>query len=354
MIEVNYGGAWHCLDPHMNFYVYDRSNSRSIVSVAQLQADTSLAFAAVSEGRACPGFLLCGDSPRWFCGSGEWTLDEGWPELTVTEPFGGISLRRGESYTRTWMPGEHYWQGAWQFDYGQYHTCGPSDNKDLSNWPLYEPHRAVVNNIPSYRHWAQGHLVYAPDLKTDHYLDAVISSDNVRPDPSRGLVKADPSRSGEVVFSVGCPYVLTAGKLELELNGTGAVRAEISADSGASWHPVTAGELFREPLEGSFEGYRLKLVLGGDAAIGSLKLTSWFALNPFSLPYLVPGENRVRLEGERFDTPLTVLWRWAEGPDWSVEKSAAQTFSAPGEFVVRTAEGGKWPRNLELTLSVAP
>lgn len=354
MIEVEYGGAWHCLDPHMNFYVYDRSSPPSIASVAQLQADTTMAFDAVAEGRACPGFLLCGDSPRWFCGSGEWTLDDGWPELTVTEPFGGITLRRGESYTRTWMPGEYFWRGAWQFDYGPYHTCGPADSKDAANWRLYEPHRAVVNNIPSYRHWAEGRLVYKPDLKTDHYLDAVLSRDNVTHDPSRGLVTTDKIRAGEAVFTVGCPYVLTAGKLELTLGGTGAVRAEVSADGGKRWIPVVPDEVFRDPAEGSFEGFLLKLVLGGDASVEGMELTSWFALNPLSLPYLTPGENTVRLEAESIGAPLTVRWRWAEGEDWSGLRSAEKTFDSPGEFTIRAAGNEQWPRNLELTLSVAP
>lgn len=33
MMEVFYGGQWHCLDPHMTFYCYDRSEPRQIASV---------------------------------------------------------------------------------------------------------------------------------------------------------------------------------------------------------------------------------------------------------------------------------------------------------------------------------
>ena len=107
MLQIFYGGKWHCLDPHMNFYCYDRSTPRTIASIEQLQQDETLAVKAVEEGRAAPGYLLCGDGPKMFAGKTGWKLEfKGkWPELTVDEPFGNIRLRRGETYIRTWMPG---------------------------------------------------------------------------------------------------------------------------------------------------------------------------------------------------------------------------------------------------------
>ncbi|MCE5270310.1 hypothetical protein LLH00_03405 [bacterium] len=361
MLEVNYGGAWHCLDPHMNFYVYDRSTPPSIASVAQLQADTTLAFDAVAEGRACPGFLLCGDSPRWFCGSGEWTLDAGWPELKLSEPFGRLSLRRGESILLSWMPGEHYWHGAWQFECGPYHTCGPVDEKDSVNFPLYEPYRATVNGIPCYRHWAGGRMVYRPDLRSDHYQDAVLARDNLTHDPALALMQQRLSAPGSVVFGVECPYVVSAGRIALAASGNRkGLKVELSRD-GEKWSRLNLAQSgdslaaeFSEPVAGSFAGYRVRITLAEGAGLTGLELVTFFELNPGALPYLAPGLNTVRLEGGRFDSPVSLSWRWAEGPDWSQERQAGHTFTEPGEFVVQTTEGGKYPRCQSLTLSVAP
>jgi len=361
MIEVNYGGAWHCLDPHMNFYVYDRSTPPAIASVAQLQADTTLAFAAVAEGRACPGFLLCGDSPRWFCGSGEWTLDADWPILKVEEPFGRLNLRRGESVSFTWLPGGHYWSGAWQFECGPYHTCGPVDEKDSANFPLYEPYRATVNAIRCYRHWAEGRLDYRPDLRSDHYQDAVLSRDNLTHDPALALMQQRLSTPGSMVFGVECPYVVSAGRIALAAAGNrNGLKVELSRD-GQAWSKVRlvqSGDSltadFTDPVAGSFAGYRVRITLAEGAGLTGLDLLTFFELNPGALPYLAPGRNMVRLEGGRFDAPVNLVWNWAEGPEWSQDRQAGHTFAEPGEFVVQTAEGGKYLRCLGLTLSVAP
>ncbi len=360
MIEVYYDGAWHCFDPHMNFYVRDRSNPPKIASVAQLQSDTTLAFNAAAEGRACPGFLYCGDSPRWFCGSGEWTLDAGWPELKVEEPFGRLDLRRGERITRTWMPGGHYWRGAWQFECGPYHTCGPVDAADSANLALYEPYLAAVKGVPCYRHWAQGIINYRPDLKSDHYLDAVASRENLTHDPRRGLVQEKNGAPGCVVFSVKCPYVVCAGRIALAVSGGGDAAVAVSRD-GQTWKDTPLKQSgdslaaeFREGVEGSFDGYLVRITLEKGTSLSGMELVTFLELNPGALPYLIPGKNIVRVEGERFDSPLEVEWCWANGPDWSINGRSAFGLAQPGESVIVIGGGGKYPRNLSLTLSVAP
>jgi len=361
MIQVKYGGRWHCLDPHMNFYVYDRSVPAQIASLDELRADSALAFDAVKEGRAAPGYLLCGDSPRFFTGSGEWMSEGGWPKMKVEEPFGGIKLRRGESYKLTWMPGPYYFKRAWQLAAtGPYHTCGPQDRQDNVNWPLYEPHAAVIGNLTTYRHWGSGKIVYQPDLQSDHYLDAVVSKRNLSQARGKGLAAVYPQNFGEIVFSVNCPYVITSGSLKLKMTGRGRISASSSTNKGESWASLKLekeGDFldaeFVDEVNGSFDGYWLKLSIEDRAAISSLILESCFELNPYSLPYLVPGENTVRLEGDQFGSPLTVEWRYAEGPEWKEIKSAYRTFTSPGEFVIEV-KGEKYPRNVSLTLSVAP
>ena len=362
MIQVFYGGKWHCLDPHMNFYCYDRSTPRTIASIEQLRADETLAVKAVEEGRAGPGYLLCGDSPKMFAGTSGWRLEfkGGWPKLTVDEPFGNITLRRGETYVRTWMPGEHYFRRAWGRDSGPFHTCQSRDRKDTVNWPLYEPH-AWKGRI--YRHWGAGRIEYKPDIANGHYRDAVVGESNIaikRRGGTAFLDQADVGKPAEVVFAVNCPYVMTAGELRFARALGGTVTAAVSIDEGATFKPVALkadGErmaaLFVDEINGSFSGYRLKLILAGGAAVGKLELVSHFQLNPYSLPHLVPGKNVVKVEADACDSPLTVTYNWSEGPGWETPKTAGKTFTENGEFEIEVA-GPKWPRMGSLVLSVAP
>ncbi len=365
VIEVRYGGAWHLFDPHMNFYVYDRGRPRSIASIEQIRKDPTLASEAVKEGRACPGFLLCGDSVATFARRDGWRILGRFPESrkytpVIEEPFGRIALRRGETYLRTWMPGRHWFHANWRRkDEGPRHGCGRRDRADAVNWPVYEPHAAGTR----YRHWGAGHLIYKPDLTTDHYADGVVERRNVtsgRRGGSAGLVPGKAGGGGEVVFGVGCPYVITAGELRLARLGGGEVAAWVSTDEGRTWKPLelkaeegALSAVFVGEVNGSFRGYRLKIGIPPGGGIAALELKSHFQLNPYSLPYLAPGRNVVSVGAASYGSPLTVTWKWSEGPEWKAAKSVSKTFTADGSFEVETA-GPKHPRMKSLVLSVAP
>lgn len=363
MMQVRYGGAWHCLDPHMTFYCYDRSKPAKIASIEQLQEDATLAHDAVKEGRAGKGYLLCGDSPKWFAGKqGRWVLERGgrWPKMKIVEPFGRITLRRGESYVRTWHPGKYWYKKGWQErdGCGPFHHCRAADRKDVVNWPLYEPHVWKGPKGTVYRCWGVGRLIYKPHLADGHYADAVVSRKNIKV-AGKTLAQADPSRPAEVIFSVGCPYVLTAGELGLAVT-KGKLAASVSVDTGKTWEPIVLsadeGRMyahFVDEINGSFAGYWLKIQLTDGGGFGELELTSHFQLNRFSLPHLLPGGNVVSVSADRFGSPLTVAYRWWEGPGWKARKSAQKTFRGNGKLEVQVA-GPKWPRMESLTLSVAP
>ena len=368
LIQVFYGGKGHCLDPHMTFYVYDRAKPPTLASVKQLQADPSLALDAVKEGRACPGFLLCGDSPKTFAGTGGWrnhgAFPNGFPRPIVNEPFGRITLRRGESYARTWLPGTHWFRkNCWMKDSGPFHTCARRDRKDAANWCLYEPHAARVKHGLAYRHWGAGRLVYEPDLSGDHYADAVVSQTNLRPSGQAGagaLEPVDNTRPSEIVFSVGCPYVVTAGELTVSPTGPGAVAAAVTTDQGKTWRPIelrpvgtTRTAAFVDEVNGSFDGYWLRLRAEKGAGLSRLKLVTEFQLNPYSLPHLVPGRNRVTVGAERYGAPLTVTYRWSEGDGWKRPRTVSKVFRKNGAFTLDVA-GPKYPRMESVTLSVAP
>lgn len=360
MIEVRYGDSWHCFDPHMNFRVRDR-NGR-IAGIEQLRADSTLAWNAVAENRAAPGFLLCGDSPRWFSGGGDWRMEDGWPELKVEEPFGRVSLRRGEFITLNWAPGELFYKEAWKFDYGAYHTCGPADRKDEVNWPLYEPHAATVNGVETYRHWGAGKMVYYPDLYSDSFKDGVVRMRNiVRLCPCFVLMPQDLRKDGEMTFLLDCPYIITGGGFVLQKGDqSGPIRAEISLDGEKSWIPVEVEDSrdstrasFVEPLNGHSGKYHLKIIMAGDASLSTVEITTHFQHNPFALPSLVPGENLVSFDADRVGALFRVVWVYAEGPGWNDVKQAGRTFNGPGQFRISVG-GEKYPRNISLTFGVLP
>lgn len=108
-----------------------------------------------------------------------------------------------------------------------------------------------------------------------------------------------------------------------------------------------------QEVNGQLGGYQLRLRLQAGAAIGQLRVTTFFELNPYSLPYLVPGKNAVTVEAERFGRPLEVEWRYAEGPDWKQERVAAKTFRKAGTVTI-DVKGDKYPRNVALVLRVKP
>ncbi len=360
MIQVRYGGGWHCFDPHMNFWV--RGRDGAIASIGQLRADSTLALDAVAEQRSAPGFLLCGDSPRWFSGAGQWRREESWPELKTDEPFGRINLRRGEFITFNWTPGERFYRDAWKFDYGAYHTCGPADRADEVNWPLYEPHGATVNGTETYRHWAEGKIVYHPDLYSDNFQDGVVRMRNiVRLCPCFVLMPQDLRHNGEMTFLLDCPYIITGGSFALQKGEqSGPVRAQISLDGERSWIPIEVQDSrdstlasFVEPLNGHSGKYHLKIIMAGDASLTTVEITTNFQHNPYALPYLMPGENVVSVDADTVGALFRVQWAYAEGPDWNRVRQVTHSFQQPGEFKI-TVGGEKYPRNLSLTYGALP
>ena len=110
---------------------------------------------------------------------------------------------------------------------------------------------------------------------------------------------------------------------------------------------------FKREVNGTFDGYWLKLSIPSGSGIRSLRLTSHFQLTPYSLPHLVPGKNVVTVNAKQYGSPLTVTYNWSEGPGWNTPKTVSRTFSKDGTFEIATA-GPKYPRMQSLVLSVAP
>ena len=106
MMEVYYGGGWHCLDPHMTFYVLQPRHSPAHRQCGRAEGTPRWPGCRPAEHRTGPAFLICGDAPTWFSGETGWMLDHPFPPPRRRgRDFGGIQLRRGERFVRTWKAG---------------------------------------------------------------------------------------------------------------------------------------------------------------------------------------------------------------------------------------------------------
>jgi hypothetical protein len=378
MIEVYYGGGWHCLDPHMTFYAYNRANPRAIAGVEELQADETLAGQAVNQKRAGPAFLICGDQPTWFAGKSGWTLDQPFtPHAGADEEFGAITLPRGMRYVRTWKTGKFYRPHAFDKEgkAGPYHTCGAgSDRKDPVNLPYWEPyHEGGLG-----RHYGTGYLEYAPDLRRGGWQDGALRFVNLISDADQNNPALRPQAAdveSEVIFVVKCPYIVTGASLELvgRLGQAGdALKVSVSREwigksDRRKWQDVgeatEPGEVRKDldlspAVEGTLEGFWVRIVLKAKepakTGLDQLKVRADFQLNPYALPQLLPGQNRLLVEAARQDAPWNFRLAWSEGEGWKTPQQYQATIKGAGHEAVVEAAGPKFPRMESIEFSVDP
>lgn len=377
MIEIHYDGAWHCFDPHMTFYVYNRAAPPAIASVAELQADPTLAEAAVREKRTGPAFLICGDAPTWFSGKSGWTLDHPFlPHEGADDEFGAIRLRRGERYVRTWQAGRYYRPHAFLDQFCPYHTCGPeSDRRDPLNFPYWEPYAWQDRAAASCRHAGAGFLEYAPDLRHGGWRDGTFRFINLTSDPESARPALRPAAGGmdgEAIFTLRCPYLLTGASLELDgrIGATGdRLSVSVSRDGGGPgrWNEVLTldrpGPWKRQidltpQVEGETAGYRVRLTVQAKdptkTGLDSLRLRTDFQLNPYALPQLLPGDNRLFVSAARADGPWNFRLAWREGPAWKTLRERRATIQGSAYEAIVPVEGPRFPRMETLEFWVDP
>ncbi len=372
MIEVFYDGAWHCLDPHMTFYAYNRATPPAIASITELQADRTLAFDAVKEKRAGPAFLICGDSPKWFAGrEGDWVVHPFDPHLGADQEFGAIRLPRGSRYVRTWKTGKFYAPHAFSKDgkTGPYHTCSAgSDRKDPINWPYWEPYAEASYG----RHYGTGCLDYAPDLRGEGWKDGAILFSNLLSDKDEGKPALHPAAGGvdaEAIFFIDCPYIVTAAGLEMKTRrgGGGEIEVSVSADWAGrrrKWMPVSLeGEGPQKAdisaaVAGSLKGYWVRIVMRSKdpaaAGIDSLKVHTDFQLNPYALPQLLPGQNKLIVTAGGCSGPWKFRLSWAEGDGWQKPREYAAAIEGVRHEATVEAAGPKLPRMEAIEFAVDP
>ena len=387
--EVEYNGRWHALDSMTTMYIYDRRTPRQLACMADVKADKTLANNAVAEGRACPGFLLCGDTASYFAdGSDTWSV-KGDPGAGAVSKSMAMDLRLGETLKRTWE--------SWSTQYYNnptnsppYHHESQGDWKDTVNFPYWEPYTldtagnaAIgITKAATYRRWANGTYTLAPDFRSAGYQASLASSSNIATFNGDGLSPdlhtAATGSLATAVFKIATPYYLT----DLNIDGTfvrqaaGDINRIYVSGDGSSytkiWDNSATGTTVLSKLNARaqvFGKYQMwvKIELQAtaaktDAGVSGLVITPVFEHNKGSMPYLDKGVNNITVT---FDNPaelqashnlIRVVYTWKEnnGTGWTVGKQfEGYAMASPTTFGINVA-GTKVPRTESILMEVVP
>jgi hypothetical protein len=394
MVEVRYGGAWHCIDTMTGFFVLNRDDPPKIASLAEIQRDPSLVAAAARENRAPAGFLCCMKDPditsrdiarlekmgvkadrRWatFTFEGGSLLDfwtkapRSWRSLT-TGAYGGhyepgvldIVLKPNEEYVRLWDNVGKWLKGPSYACHGPHHTCGRADEHDKANFRYFEPYRkdGVGLTGACYRYFGNGWLEWRPSPAEARAAAEQGTVDNLVC-AGAYLRRQHPSRAGVLEIPVKSPYAVVEIEAEIESEG-GEIPAVSFRIAGDEQRPPAlrtgAGTLrfvHREERRPVYV-YTLRVIHGGDIGFRLVRLKTTFQLNIYSLPGFFPGTNTVTVAAKAPESlgrsKLLVTYEWDEGPGWGIQKRRTEEITSfPTSYEVEVA-GPKMPRMKRLAI----
>lgn len=367
--ELKYDGKWHTFDTMMNFYAFTDAGKTNVAVLEELKANPDIALKAVAEGRACPGYLHCGDDPKTFTGGRQGILNY---RAAPSEDLCKYTLHRGESWTRHFEP--KFPAPAWcqplKGNVGPYHGCGGRDDKDSVNFPYWEPYliKSYGKVSRSYRHWVTGSWEYAPDLKSE----AAIKDVQAKGVTAAGgaLRAAAANAAGEFVYELAhCPWLLVNGKLTAKVTkGDAADVVKISAGPDAKslkevWSAKDAGEstvdadLFGDMKRAWNWVVKIEIKAADPAKTGvsDLLVKLGFIHNYPSAPMLLPGANQVAVECDPAtlkDAKLAVTYSWfdvqadKDGPTYKAEarSETKEVTASPTTFTITTPATKKFPK----------
>ncbi len=385
--EVQYAdSSWHALDTMTTFYVYNRQTPRRLVSVADIKADHSLALNAEAEGRACPGFLLCGDTASYFAtGSDTWKLKSD-PGDTATTKSMNMDIRMGEAVSRTWE--------SWANEYYKYPTNTPPyhheanrDWKDYVNLPYWEPYQVSsdestalgISMMPTYRRWANGTIVLAPDFRSAGYQASLESGTNLATFNDDGLTPdlhvATVGTLATAVFKIATPFYMTDAYIDATFfrdSPADINRLYVSPDGTAwtkVWENTSTGTSqlndinARTQVFGKYQMW-VKVELQAtaaktDAGLSNLVIRPVFEHNKGGMAYLDKGVNHITVT---LDNPqdlatgaafkVTYKWKEYDGSGWNVARTHEQYVTAsPFTYTITTA-GDRVPRTESIIMEV--
>jgi hypothetical protein len=400
--EIKYAdGTYHLYDTMTTMYLYNRATPRKVASCAEISADNSLMLNAVAEGRACPGFLLCGDTPEWYADA----LNHNSPGadgsgVVASNWSMNMDVRMGEAFLRTWES----WLNQHQTpkinadsapgNDPPYHHEANKDWKDTVNilyWEPYQltPAQSSALNIPmspTYRRWANGTDTLAPDFRSAGYQASLAASsgiatfndDSLTPD----LHVATPGTTATAVFKINVPFHITDATISGDFVRTSVsdvTRIYFSKDNAAwtqVWDNMNLGtthlsnlslrsNIFGANSYGIWGSYWIKIELKGtaaktDAGVSDLIIQTTFQHNKGAMAYLDKGVNHITVT---FDNPedlgpgaafkVTYKWKEYDGAGWNTDRIHEQYITgSPTAFTI-TASGTKVPRTEYILLEVA-
>lgn len=314
-VEAFYDGRWHYLDVFLKLYAWmpDPSDPSQRILAGQDDladnADTLLEQALVYDpdrhvmyardnaftlknGRAnwqAPAFLVCGDElpgviatlrQRTIAGRSE---DWGGVQHATGDYSAEVHLAPGWGLTSSWDPLDNawFWTGS---KVAPCHTCGDKGFRNSpEKGPLVEPYLGRRWNCESY---ANGQLTFRPDLTSPQAVDGFTSVENLVVHDG-ALRPRDPARPARATVLLQSPYLLTQARGAADA----AVDCEVSIDQGKTWVKADFADFGRH-LAGQLAAL---IRLSFAAPVRQLELTAIVQNNPFALPYLSPGKNRVTI-----------------------------------------------------------
>ncbi len=301
----NYGGTDHFFDALLAHggrhqprgYVPLELDNRTVASIGSMMEDHYLVERVGTE----PGFYM--NATYFGPGSSFHPVKDDWHEPRTM----GITLRPGESITRTWTPVRKGW----------------------------------LPDEPSPASSAEGRVVFEPRLTAEAFRRDAVWHDNVS--AANSALTPDADRPGVIVYAVDCPYVIIAGRasaaFDLPAPGDHPAHLAVSFD-GENWREVwkqtgsgaddvtwsdDAAPEFHLPHFTHRVYFRAALPAGG--RLKTLRMEVTFQAYARSLPMLRVGRNDVRYTDAAAEPhAVRVEHRWRESCEFKPPP-------APGEAV---------------------
>ncbi|MDQ3812799.1 MAG: hypothetical protein M3347_02480, partial [Armatimonadota bacterium] len=257
-----------------------------------------------------PALLTCGDEPSAILSGVRSNHNHGsatsWEGIKFDGDYStDVNLALGYALTLDWkaQPNAYWWSGHQE---APSHTCGDKDYRNSpAQGPILEPYIGAGGATRSY---ANGTLLFAPDLSNAAFLTGLADKDNVRWEPGK-LVPADTAQPASITVRLQSPYVMTrtAG------SATGAGKVELSSDGGKTWKAIQL-EDFSAAVAGRYEAL---VKISFSTVLTALRLEATVQHNRSIAPYLSPGKNAITVSTadakELGDNRLVVTYAYATG-----------------------------------------
>lgn len=281
--QAFFDGRWNLFDGDMHSMYLLRDN-RTVASEQDLVRDHDLVKRSHTQG------ILNPDSRA----NDEW---EASIYVFEGEPVGSRDCAGGTSMNMVLRPGEAI---TWRWGHAvpvKYHG---------GNRPRYP--ETICNGLWEYR----------PDFSRELWKQGATAVEGVR--AVAGELVPEEGKTGTVVWTIRCPYVLVGGRLEAEGSG---VKIALSWD-GKSWQDAgpDLDNLFPPDGPARYE-YRLRCELGPGTRLRSLRVLNDLQMAPLALPAMTVGENRfVYTDQSPVPGKVRISHEW-------VERSASNPPAAP-------------------------